>query len=447
MIHKDLPFDENTIEALLENDALGRNKFLSNLMGALIGSKIHMSISIDGRWGSGKTVIAKQLEYLTNVAKPTNYTNITSKRVADFQREYRAYYFNAWACDHHGDPLQALLLALLNDIYTEQLEQEEVTGQMDAAVKTTIKNGIKTLTAGIFDIDEINAGALTKRDLVSEVVTIEERRSAVLDIVDSLLTDGKRLVIIVDELDRCRPDFAVNLLEVIKHYYSSDKIVFIFMTNNRQLAETVKHHYGVQFDGYAYLDKLYDVLFDLPHPNMDHYLTQQLDVGDDSYWINMLVRDIVKQFSMSLRETNRYVSMVRFIQPSIERSSGRHYDLMESVTLYFFPLYAIALKIIDIEAYDAFIRGAGEEKLEQFFANSNIADETVLHSEDTEGRTAASIILPVYRQIVGGKDVQGTNTSIRGSYSVREMRQAFQSVLPILSSATSFSQSVQQEDS
>lgn len=64
-----------------------------------------------------------------------------------------------------------------------------------------------------------------------------------------------KVVIFIDELDRCKPTYAVKLLERIKHYFNNDKIIFVFSTNLEELQSSVKCVYGESFNAYRYLDR------------------------------------------------------------------------------------------------------------------------------------------------------------------------------------------------
>lgn len=86
------------------------------------------------------------------------------------------------------------------------------------------------------------------------------------------------LYIFVDELDRCRPDYAIKLLEGIKHLFAVKGVVFIVSTNMDQLSKSVQAVYGGTFDGYGYLKRFFDFEFTLPSP--DFYSFAQVLMRD-----------------------------------------------------------------------------------------------------------------------------------------------------------------------
>ena len=76
------------------------------------------------------------------------------------------------------------------------------------------------------------------------------------------------MVIVIDELDRCNPAYAIKLLEEIKHYINSENITIIISTNLYQVSNSIKNLYGYNFDVESYLDKTIDITFELPPINL-----------------------------------------------------------------------------------------------------------------------------------------------------------------------------------
>lgn len=84
----------------------------------------------------------------------------------------------------------------------------------------------------------------------------KELREKVNEFFNSLLPEkGNRLIIMVDELDRCKPSYAVKLLERIKHYFTNDRITFVFSVNTYELEKTIRKYYGDDFDAGRYLSR------------------------------------------------------------------------------------------------------------------------------------------------------------------------------------------------
>lgn len=78
----------------------------------------------------------------------------------------------------------------------------------------------------------------------------------------------KKLVIIIDELDRCKPLFAIQTLEIVKHFLDVKDVVFIFAVDLEQLSHSVESIYGFGMDASGYLCKFFDYITKFPQSNM-----------------------------------------------------------------------------------------------------------------------------------------------------------------------------------
>ena len=116
----------------------------------------------------------------------------------------------------------------------------------------------------------------------------EEARAAVKEFKEALqdVTQGssgsrgyRPVVVIIDELDRCRPSYAVELLEAAKHLFSVDGILFVLGVNRSQLAHSVTALYGGGFDANGYLRRFVDLEFRLPEPGRAQFV--ESDTGCD----------------------------------------------------------------------------------------------------------------------------------------------------------------------
>jgi hypothetical protein len=81
------------------------------------------------------------------------------------------------------------------------------------------------------------------------------------------------ILVFIDELDRCRPTYAIELLEAIKHLFGVDGVYFVVATNLEQLGHSIKSVYGEQFDSERYLKRFFDQEYLLPDPNTGKFVT------------------------------------------------------------------------------------------------------------------------------------------------------------------------------
>ena len=135
---------------------------------------------------------------------------------------------------------------------------------------------IRLATAGILDVGQLAEKEIgqalasyaeyqlsryqDERESVEKFKTVLQEMAATL----SKSRDGRPLVVVIDELDRCRPSYAIELLEVAKHLFTVDHIVFALAVNRAELAQSVRALYGASFDGEGYLRRFFDIDFRLP---------------------------------------------------------------------------------------------------------------------------------------------------------------------------------------
>ena len=219
-----------------------------------------MFVSLDARWGEGKTFYVRQIEqtlkYLTKKAKSLDVEENLDSAFAnsllgemELKHTYFPVYYNAWLYDNHNDPLMSLLLIITKicEIYNDTKLSSSVLSEKIAALMNAF-----SFSFGNFQIRsnfENIKDKFSNQDILSSVKTEEEIREKVKEIFDSIIVENvERLIVFIDELDRCRPSFAIEMLERIKHYFDDDRIVFVFSVNKSQLVHTITRYYGEGFD-------------------------------------------------------------------------------------------------------------------------------------------------------------------------------------------------------
>ena len=256
---------------LWEKDRLGRKNAAERLVNMIAGQVGPLTIGLNGRWGEGKTFFLKRFQKMYE------------------ERKGVAVYFNAWQDDFFEDPLLSLLGQLRNSI--GRLPQETLPKSVKQAVPSVLKHaGIALFksfvkNAAKIDIDAISTDDLemTTEKLLNEYSTISASRDELINALESLATSirdwsDKPLVVIVDELDRCRPTFAIETLERIKHLFAVENIVFVLGIDQLQLASAIQSVYG-EIDAQEYLQRFIDVNFILPRSSLSRLLHDRLGVS------------------------------------------------------------------------------------------------------------------------------------------------------------------------
>jgi len=185
-------------------------------------------------------------------------------------------------------------------------------------------------------------------DFVSEYVTtkksVEEFRRALEDAIGKSAEKGSQLVVIIDELDRCRPDYALRVLEIVKHLFLVPRLTFLIAADFETLARAVDLAYGIGSDAKGYLGRLIDFTVKLP-VRFDHadafanhlVRTQGGNIGDPRA-VGDLFAACTRIWSPSLRDqvrAFRTLAVTLRLKPNLIEQSVK-----TIVTLVCFKLYA-----------------------------------------------------------------------------------------------------------
>lgn len=269
---KDYSLEISPDEGFEKNDFFGHKKFGEQIANLLFNSEHPLTIAIDGQWGQGKTTFLKMW---AGHLRKMNFPVIE---------------FDAFASDFYDDPFVPLAGELVEIAKPFKSVTDDIKGKAGkvgaALLKGTIKIGVKALSVGLLDghtVDQI------KEDLSDSLSDYAEKQVEVLlenyqkekgefeafrealiqlpnklqsgpKFEDDVPINAKPLIFIIDELDRCRPDYALRLLERVKHFYSVKNVHFVFGMNVRQLEHSVKSSYGIGIDAKDYLQKFFTII-------------------------------------------------------------------------------------------------------------------------------------------------------------------------------------------
>ena len=298
---------------LLKNDQLGRREIVAQFIHLLCSVNGPYSIFIDAPWGTGKTFFVKQIIETLRFGNPfidanaPSDTSIFDSNLMDKLREdpFLPIYFNAWENDHFNDPIAPLLATIATMADKKKVNQERsvsdiAAGAIDCALSLRGLNAGKLLEA-ISGNDFLNA--FRKR---------QELRAKTEELVSALLPEvANRAVLFIDELDRCRPEFAMQLLEQTKSLFLQGNIVVVYSTDRTQLAYSLQGVYGQNYDCQRYLQRFCDYRFDLPRINPNTYLeAKQVDIHS-GYCFMKISQRYIEQNIGSLRDCNRFIDKLK----------------------------------------------------------------------------------------------------------------------------------------
>ena len=129
------------------------------------------------------------------------------------------------------------------------------------------------------------------------------------------------VVIMVDELDRCSPEYAVDMLQLLEHIFYAENVVFVVSMNRAELVHSVKGFYGEGFDADGYLERFFDDVFGLPASNRESFVASSLELvkGNPRAIRQTNAQAFLSASELSLREIQRAVEQLKGVLTS-ERS-------------------------------------------------------------------------------------------------------------------------------
>lgn len=141
--------------------------------------------------------------------------------------------------------------------------EREITDGDDAS--EVLKTAVEGIGSGMSKF----AGEMIAAQLTAESARTKELPEQLLALRQALTekSETDRVVIIVDELDRCHPDYMISLLEAMKHVFDQDGYVFVLMVNADYLQKMAEHRFGKLEDGWEYLEKFVDIRLSLGTTN------------------------------------------------------------------------------------------------------------------------------------------------------------------------------------
>lgn len=347
----------------LTRDTIGRNKDVRMFADIINSISDACSIALDGSWGSGKTFFIKQTKMLLDANNPfvqsTNEDDREAIKLAcSFRKEMEfdtqvSVYYDAWENDNDSEPILSLIYSIVSSVDTDFAFSNNTTLLKKAAAVLeffTDKNWQAVIDSfkGNSPFEEIKRG--------------KEIQNEIREFLDSLLAErGNRLVVFIDELDRCKPSYAVKLLERIKHYFDNDRITFVFSINALELQHTIKKHYGERFDACRYLDRFFDLRISIPKPDMLKFYSS-INFDNSRYVFDSTCEKIIEKHNFSLREVAKFIRLTKMAayEPTHD---NKKYDFSFSngkgnlfCLMYIVPLM-IGLNVYNRSVYEQFING------------------------------------------------------------------------------------------
>ena len=412
-------------ENIWADDLLNRKDFADFLTRTLIArteaiaekqAERGWAVSLDATWGAGKSFFVERW--------------VRSLR----EQQHPVVYFDAWENDL-GEEASIALMAEINDElngWIKKLPKHEMWGKQARELTTRAKQKLRRSVmpvakviasgllkkaigagldefAGVSDSSQSDSGIRVQDmkesadlalDKVFELSLEEHRRrksnirefkKALVDLINLVEREAGAKVpvfVFVDELDRCRPTYAISLLEEMKHVFGMEKVCFVVSTNLYQLKHSIGAVYGSGFNSEMYLKRFFDQSIGLPLASSDQHIDRLI-----SYFEALSRKKHVSglQVPKSKDAKSEAIGMIFSafsVDPRSQRQIFRIADCVAASleeypvhTLYLFFLCALAhanqslfddLESNKIKAQDVFVKmGAGNPTIALNFRNKN----------------------------------------------------------------------------
>lgn len=358
--------------SMWDDDKLDRRERANAFARIIQHSERARVISVEGGFGSGKTF------FRTRWAQ---HLRVLGETVVEF---------DAWKSDHSGDPLSAFSFQLLRSLqvpegapgFGSQLRDvattvakagfrrgsqvlvgeavDQIGDELGELLETV---GIGGTAEGAADFPELSkiaseslsaarksmskeASKLLLSQFEAERVREVELPQRLQGLRRTLVEKGRsngRVVVLIDELDRCRPDYAISLLEAIKHLFNEEGFVFVLFLNPAQLASTAARLFGNVDGGEPYFTKFIDLRLELGENSSDElckaYLIKLFELNnagnqiEDAEFVELLqsIQSAANELDLTPRQIEKVFTM---IEVTMATSEGVDLSTVAEVAFY-----------------------------------------------------------------------------------------------------------------
>ena len=301
-------------------DVLGRNHIIQNLHKILLmlsENKHGCVFAIDGGWGYGKTYVLEKLEAELEIQ--------VNEETADDR--YYVFHYNCWQYDYYEEPAIAIVSAMLEK-FGEGIDSKVVDLTKDSwkyAQKILkgiagdfVKNKIGINLVDVYEEIQKNAEDRVNTtyefdDLFNFKETLDETRKKLKE-----LARDKTVVLVVDELDRCMPSYAIKVLERLHHLFNDiDNVVVVLAIDSAQLEHSVREIYGKNIDTERYLKKFISFRVKLSLGDMQENIFEKY-----SYYFNHFtdvegimpkIMELTKRCKIDIRNFDKLIEKINLV--------------------------------------------------------------------------------------------------------------------------------------
>lgn len=335
-----------TLKEIIDNDEEYREN-----------SEEGLTILLNGSWGSGKTSFIN--DFVDSIKN-------------DKTRKYELFCkYDAFEYDFYENPYIPLL-STLNEAKNLKLDIDlkkvfKVTGKQAlkdiGIISYKLTKSILKSKVGI-DLEDITPfkDAITEYEKENEELLKFKNLNDAKKSIKKKITDrckDKPYILIIDELDRCSPTFAIGTLEIIKYFLDIKNLIIILSLDKIQLQESVKTIYGQNMNCDVYFSKFFDYQFDLNKISFDKIVNRE-GISDFDYIVDK-AHNIFETFEISTRDSHKI--FLEFV------SKYRKYNNSWTKEQSIFILFMLTLKNTNLTFYNNIIKGNSSVYIKEMSTN------------------------------------------------------------------------------
>lgn len=331
----DVPFRHPEFEVNsddpFKHDKVGREAFVRELCSRIMAQEQAAVVAITGGFGTGKSAV---LQMCSAVLRDQGAT-VTE--------------FNAWQQSHSSNPLIDLVSALSRERHEVWKGVLKVALRLSSSLVTGMTGVPVALDSLVDSEDGTNPDPFEAWAVLEKGVN--DFKKAVVELVEET---ESRFVVLIDELDRCVPDYAMGLLNVARHLFDVPGVVIVLGVNRAELGHRVRQVYGEKCDADAYLHRFVDLPIELPRPDrysLDRYTTDVVASAGGAQHSTALTSTLellLAEGRASLRDTEQIARRVAQMLPVVRQS--RRFSLAELAAM-------LVVRIVDRDFYEDFAAG------------------------------------------------------------------------------------------
>jgi len=244
---------ENKKIDILNRDTVIEDLF--NIVQSASKNQTYCSFAIEGTWGVGKTFVLEGLEEKLEM----------EMNEGTFDNRYFVFHYNCWKYDYYEEPAIAIVSALKDKVDEESFKElqglvkdswEVAKKAINGMAKEFVKNKIGIDLVQVYE--DIKKEREERHEREREFDSLFAFNSTLNSVREQIkeLADYKTVVIVVDELDRCMPSYAIKTLERLHHMFEGiDNVLLIVAVDSNQLEQSIREIYGDTVDTERYLKK------------------------------------------------------------------------------------------------------------------------------------------------------------------------------------------------